>query len=281
MVRKHTMPPKVKQGTFSSEKRLGGQPARSWIYGVQPILEALRSGERSIEKVWIAYGRSGPGVEKLLVLAKKRRIPVSHADRASLENRAGTSKHQGIIALVSQVIKRDFDTFLDNLPEDGMRFLALLDGIQDPGNLGAIIRTACAVGLEGLLLPAHRVCPVTPSVMKASAGASEWMPLVQTGNASEALRRLRERGTLLLGADSNGDKRIYEVDLKQDLCLVLGGEGKGLRPGLAKVCDEIVSVPMMGPISSLNVSVASAVLFYEVVRQRGWRGSSRRSGRGF
>jgi len=272
MAHKDKPPPKGKREAQAPAKG-DDKTSPVWIYGVQPVLEALHSGNRRFEKIWMAYGRSGPECRKVLALAKKKRIPVSQVDRSTLEKKAGTPKHQGLLALVSQVVKVDLDGFLEAGSKEGRRFLALLDGIQDPGNLGAIMRTAYAAGVEGLLLPEHGVCPITPSVIKASAGAGEWVPLVHVGNASQALRVLAEQGILILGADAEGERRIYDVDLTQDLCLVLGGEGKGLRPGLRKVCDEIVSLPMPGPIASLNVSVASGVLFYEVVRQRGWKES--------
>ena len=239
----------------------------SWLYGIQPVLEALRNRERPIEKVWLAYGRSGKAIQQIMALAREQKIPFSILDRNKLEQKAGTSKHQGVLALVVQISQIDLDTFLDRSLQFEHRFFALVDGVQDPGNLGAIMRTACAAGMDGLLLPARRVCPITPSVMKASAGAGEWLPLVRTGNASHAMEQIRERGVFLLGADPEARKKIYEVDLCRDLCFVIGGEGKGLRPGLKKFCDETVSIPMLGPIGSLNVSVASAVLFYEVVRQ--------------
>lgn len=240
----------------------------AWLYGVQPVLEALRGPERRIEKIWIAYGRSGRPTQKILALAREQKIPVSSLDRNRLEQKAGTPKHQGVLALVTQIPIMDLDTFLDRASPHGHRFFALLDGIQDPHNLGAIMRTACATGMDGLLLPSRRVCPITPSVMKTSAGAGEWLPLVRTENASRALEQIRESGAYLLGADPEAGKKIYETDFCQDLCLVIGGEGKGLRPGLKRFCDDTVRIPMKGPIGSLNVSVASAILFYEVFRQR-------------
>jgi len=240
----------------------------AWIYGVQPVLEALLSGERRIEKIWMAYGRSGPGMARILSLARQRRVLVSQRDRATLDEKAGTDKHQGVLALCSPVTRIPLEPFLQGLPQGEPRFLALLDGVEDPHNLGAVIRTACSAGVQGILLPDRRISPVTPVVAKASAGALEHIPMVEVGNASEALRQVREQGILVIGADPDGDKNLYELDLRADLCLVLGGEGRGVRPGLRKLCDHRVKVPMVGPVASLNVSVASAVLFYEVVRQR-------------
>jgi len=243
---------------------------------VQPVLEALHSGERRIEKIWIAYGRAGTGAAKILSMARDRRIPVSRRDRATLDERAGTGKHQGVLALCAPVDRVPLETFLENLPSGQSRFLALVDGVQDPHNLGAVIRSACAAGVEGILLPDRRISPVTPVVAKASAGALERVPIVEAGNASEALRRIRDQGILVIGADPEGEKGLYELDLRGDLCLVLGGEGRGLRPGLQKYCHHRVAVPMIGAVDSLNVSVASGVLFYEVVRQRNFSSTRER-----
>lgn len=257
-------------GDISGEdaKVAGWDPGTGWVYGVQPVLEALKSRERRVEKIWIAFGRSGPAVRRMVDQARQQGIPFSFKDRRSLDAKAGTSKHQGVIALLALAAGIDLDSFLQELPEERRRFIALLDHVQDPQNLGAIIRTACAAGVEGLLLPKHGTCPLTPAAVKASAGAAQWVPLVRVGNAAQALERIREEGFFLLGADPAGGSEIYEQDLRRDVCLVIGGEGKGLRPGLKKLCDELVSIPMVGPVASMNASVAAGILFFEVLRQR-------------
>ena len=243
-------------------------PGPRWVYGVQPVLEALKSRGGRAEKIWVAFGRSGTAVQRILEQAKQQKTPVSFKDRASLDAKAGTAKHQGILALVSGIETLELEPFLLQLSKEKRRFIALLDEVQDPHNLGAILRTACASGVEGVLLPKHRTCPLTPAAVKASAGAAEWVPLVRVGNAAEALRRIREEGIFVLGADGSARDEIYDQDFRQDVCVVIGGEGKGLRPVLKKLCDGLVSIPMVGPIDSLNASVAAGVLFYEVVRQR-------------
>ena len=239
-----------------------------WIYGVQPVLEALKNRGSRTEKIWVAFGRSGSPVQRILEQARRHKIPVSFKDRASLDAKAGTSKHQGVLALLSGIQTLALEPFLRQLPKDRLRFIALLDEIQDPHNLGAIIRTACAAGVEGILLPKHRTSPLTPTAVKASAGATEWVPLVRVGNAAEALRRIREEGVLVLGANPSGGRVIYDQEFCKDLCLVIGGESKGLRPVIKKECDDLVAIPMTGPIGSMNASVAAGILFYEVVRQR-------------
>jgi len=232
------------------------------------VLEALKSRGGRAEKIWVAFGRSGTAVQSILEQAKQQKTPVSFKDRASLDAKAGTAKHQGILALVSGIETLVLEPFLRRLPKEKPRFIVLLDEVQDPHNLGAILRTACASGVEGVLLPKHRTCPLTPSAVKASAGAAEWVPLVRVGNAAEALRKIREEGIFVLGADGSAADEIYDQDFCRDVCVVIGGEGKGLRPVLKKLCDGLVSIPMIGPIDSLNASVAAGVLFYEVVRQR-------------
>jgi 23S rRNA (guanosine2251-2'-O)-methyltransferase len=233
----------------------------------------LKSKGGRAEKIWVAFGRSGSAVQRILEQAKQQKTPVSFKDRASLDAKAGTAKHQGVLALVSGIETLTLEPFLLQLPKGKRRFVALLDEVQDPHNLGAIVRTACASGVEGILLPKHRSSPVTPSAVKASAGAAEWVPLVRVGNAAEALRTVREKGIFVVGADASAGSEIYEQDFCRDVCVVIGGEGKGLRPVLKKLCDGLVSIPMIGPIDSLNASVAAGVLFYEVVRQRRREGS--------
>ncbi len=248
-----------------------------WLFGVQPVLEALKGKETKVEKVWIAYGRSGEGLRKLLALASRRKVPVSFKDRPSLDEKAGTTKHQGVLALLAEIPFQRWEGFFAGLPAGTARFLALLDEVQDPHNLGAILRTAWAVGLEGLLLPKHRSSPVTPVVVKASAGTAGKVPLVRVGNAIHALERARAKGMTVVGADPRGEVSLFDADLRRDLCLVIGGEGRGLRPAVRKQCDLLVSIPMTGDLDSLNVSVAAAVLFYEVLRQRReGRGGGRR-----
>jgi 23S rRNA (guanosine2251-2'-O)-methyltransferase len=245
-----------------------GDPGPRWVYGVQPVLEVLKSKGGRAEKIWVTFGRSGTAVQRILEQARQQKTPVSFKDRASLDAKAGTAKHQGVLALVSGIETLELEPFLRQLPKDKRRFITLLDEVQDPHNLGAILRTACAAGVEGVLLPKHRTSPLTPAAVKASSGAAEWVPLVRVGNAAEALRRIRQEGIFVLGADASARDEIYDQDFRRDVCVVIGGEGKGLRPVLKKLCDGLVSIPMIGPIDSLNASVAAAVLFYEVVRHR-------------
>jgi 23S rRNA (guanosine2251-2'-O)-methyltransferase len=232
------------------------------------VLEALKAEGSRAEKIWVAFGRSGSAVQRILEQAKQQKTPVSFKDRAALDAKAGTTKHQGVLALLSGLRTYELEPFLGQLPEESRRFIVLLDEVQDPHNLGAIIRTACASGVEGVLLPKHRTSPLTPAAVKASAGAAEWVPLVRVGNAAEALRRIRDEDIFVIGADASARSEIYDQDLCRDVCVVIGGEGKGLRPVLKKNCDALVSIPMIGPIDSLNASVAAGILFYEVVRQR-------------
>lgn len=250
----------------------GSGPAPRWVYGIQPVLEALKSKGTRAEKIWVAFGRSGTAVQRILEQARLQKTPVSFKDRASLDAKAGTSKHQGVLALLSGIKTIELDPFLRQLSTERHRFVVLLDQVQDPHNLGAIFRTACAAGVEGILLPKHRTSPLTPAAVKASAGAAEWVPLIRIGNAAETLRKIRDLGIFVVGADASAGSRIYEQDFRQDVCVVIGGESKGLRPVLKKLCDGLVSIPMTGPIDSLNASVAAGVLFYEVVRQRGTKG---------
>ncbi len=242
---------------------------RQWLYGVKPVLEALEACPERIEKIWIAYGRSGPAVRRILALARQAKVPFSSRDRAALDEKAGGAPHQGVVALTAAAEPVPFDGFLESLEPGSGILVALLDEIQDPHNLGAILRTACAAGVQAVLLPRHRTCPVTPAVVKASAGAAERVPLVRVGSTVRALERLRERGICVLGADPRAGQDLYTAELARDLCILIGGEGRGLRPVLKRLCDLVVAIPMPGPVESLNASVAAAILFYEVIRRRG------------
>lgn len=253
----------------------GSRKGRQWLYGVQPVLEALEACPERVEKIWIAYGRSGPAIQRILALARRGKVPFSLRDRAALDEKTDGAPHQGVVALAAAAEPVPFDGFLGSLEGKTGILVALLDEVQDPHNLGAILRTACAAGVQAVLLPRHRTCPITPAVVKASAGAAERVPLVRVGSVVRALERLKERGVFILGADPKAEQNLYTAELGRDLCILIGGEGRGLRPVLQRLCDSVVAIPMPGPVESLNASVAAAILFYEVIRRRGAEGSVR------
>ena len=236
------------------------------IEGRNPILEALRAN-REIEKIYIAEGVGG--VTEILNMASKKQVEVHRVDRGFIEKNAVTKVHQGVIAIT---ISFDYHSMEDILKigkaKDEPAFILILDHIQDPQNFGAIIRTAEACGVHGIIIPRMRAVGVTPSVIKASAGAIEHVPIVKVANISNAIKKLKKEGLWIVGSSMEGD--LYtEHDFKGDIGVVVGSEGDGISRLVKENCDFLVRIPMKGYISSLNVSVATSVLLYEAIRQRG------------
>jgi 23S rRNA (guanosine2251-2'-O)-methyltransferase len=194
---------------------------------------------------------------------------VRRRERADLERLAGNSHHQGLVLRVAPFDYTDLDDFLAaRAGEDAPLFLLMLDAIQDPQNLGALIRSAACAGAQGVIIPKDRACGVTPVVEKASAGAVETVPVIQVTNLVQALERLKQAGCWAFGLDGGADKSIYQADLRGGLVLVVGGEGEGLRPLVRKQCDVLLAIPQYGGVSSLNASVAGGIVLFEAARQR-------------
>jgi 23S rRNA (guanosine2251-2'-O)-methyltransferase len=239
------------------------------LYGLKPVIESLKGGRGRVKKIFLQYDRTGKEVNELMRLARDQGISVKRETRESLNHWAGTPKHQGVVASVQGLGPLTFENLLDNLSaKKEPAFLAVLDGIEDPRNLGAILRTADAVGLHGVILPQRRAVGLTATVGKTSAGAIEHIPVAQVTNIVKSLEQLRKEGIWLVGLEADSKKSYLEFDYTMPVALVVGAEGKGIRPLALSTCDETVSIPMRGSISSLNMSVAFAVLAYEEIRQR-------------
>jgi 23S rRNA (guanosine2251-2'-O)-methyltransferase len=242
------------------------------LYGRHPILELLRSGARPVEEIAILGEGRGPALQDLLTLARRRGVRVSYRTRDQLTAMAGTPHHQGVVARVAQAAYRGLDELLA-IPaarEEAPFFLAL-DRIQDPRNLGAILRTAEAVGVHGVIVPKHHAVGLTAAVARGAMGAMEMVPVARETNLVAALDLMRGESIWVAGAVAVGGRLPWEVDLTGPLCLVLGGEGEGMRPLVARRFDHQLSLPMRGKLRSLNVSAAAAALCFEVVRQRSAR----------
>ncbi|PKN32788.1 MAG: 23S rRNA (guanosine(2251)-2'-O)-methyltransferase RlmB [Deltaproteobacteria bacterium HGW-Deltaproteobacteria-19] len=238
------------------------------IYGVNPVLEALRSGELPIERVLIAKGRSGAAVEPVLKLAEERGIALGFTDRREIDKLAGRTSHQGVAALCRPYRYASLEEAAGEGNSKGLRLVVVLDGVTDPQNLGAIIRTACCFGASGVVIPEHRAAPVTPAVMKASAGAAGRIPVAQVGNLAQALDALKGMGFWVYGTDAAGGAEVAAVSFEGDAAVVMGSEGSGLRPLIRRKCDFLLSIPMGGGFDSLNVSVAAGIILYEISRRR-------------
>ena len=231
------------------------------LSGIHPIAEALRAGS-PLDRILIAQGAGGPRLQEIIDLARKGNVPVRFEPRAALEKLAGTSAHQGVIALGAARSYAD----LESVAEAEM--LVVLDGVEDPHNLGAVIRTAHAAGAGAVIIPERRAAGVTDVVAKAAAGALEHLPVVRVTNINRTLEDLKERGYWIYGLDERGTQDHDQTDYAQRSVLVLGGEGKGLHEQVRKNCDIMVRIPMAGKISSLNVSVAAGVVLFEWRRRK-------------
>jgi 23S rRNA (guanosine2251-2'-O)-methyltransferase len=237
------------------------------LFGINPVIEALKAGSRSFDYVAVMAGRRDARAQLIFETARDAGVPVRQVSRDQLERLAGTHSHQGVVAVTSEKQYSDIDSVLDN--KRGVHnFLIVLDGVEDPHNLGAIIRTADGAGADGVVIPERRAVGVTGTVLKASAGAAEHLPIARVTNINRTLEDLKERNIWTIGLDERAKQSYDEIDYNMDCALVLGAEGSGLHEMVRKKCDFLISIPMQGQVSSLNVSVAAGVVMYEVQRQR-------------
>lgn len=238
------------------------------LIGRNAVIEAIRSG-RGINKLLIADGDKEGSVKEVISLAKEQGIVIQFVERSKIEGIAGGLRHQGVLAYVAPVAYSDLEMILQTAETKGEApFLLLLDELEDPHNLGALLRTADATGVHGVLIPKRRSVPLTATVAKTSAGAVEYVPVARIGNIAQTLRKLKDKGFWVAGADMDGSQNYYEADLTGPLVLVVGSEGHGMSRLTKEQCDFIVKMPMVGKINSLNASVAGSILMYESMRQR-------------
>ncbi len=236
------------------------------LIGVHSILEALRAGQRRLQRVHVAKGADSEAVREIVELARSQGVPVRRESRETLDRLAGGQRaHQGVVALAGEGAYSSFAEIL----EAENPFFVILDGVQDPHNLGAVIRTAEAAGATGLIVPERRTAPLSAVVARSSAGAIEHVPIVQVKNLVNTLRTLKHKRVWVVGVDPHGDTDWTDFDYTGPVALVLGGEGGGIRRLVRQHCDVCVRLPMHGRIDSLNVSVAAGIVLFEVVRQRG------------
>ena len=231
------------------------------LSGIHPVAEALCSGN-PLERVLVAQGAGGPRPQEIIDLARRASIPVRFEPRAALDRLAGSSAHQGVVAMSAARKYADLDA------AEASEMLVVLDGVEDPHNLGAIIRAAHAAGAGSVIIPERRAAGVTDVVAKAAAGALEHLPVVRVTNINRALEDLKERGFWIYGLDERGAEEYHRTDYGSPAAFVLGGEGKGLHEQVRKHCDLLVRIPTAGKISSLNVSVAAGVVLFEWKRRR-------------
>ena len=237
------------------------------IYGINSVTEALKSRGRAFEWVGMAKERHDLRLQRLIEDCRKIGVPVRFLQRIELDRMAGSAAHQGVVAVTSAKQYNDLEDVIAS-KRGKYSLIVVLDGVEDPHNLGAILRTADAAGANGVVIPERRAAAVTGTVTKASAGASEHLPIAKVTNISRTVEDLKERNVWTVGLDERARQTYDALDYEMDCALVLGGEGKGLHDLVKRKCDFLVSIPMLGKVPSLNVSVAAAVVLYEIVRQR-------------
>ncbi|MFZ5570537.1 MAG: 23S rRNA (guanosine(2251)-2'-O)-methyltransferase RlmB [Thermodesulfobacteriota bacterium] len=239
------------------------------LYGLHPVQEALKAGRRAISEIYIAANAPHHRLEPVRELADAKGVPLRTLSAEALRKKSGSDKHQGVAALAGSFPLTDEDEIVHGyLQHPREHFLLLIDSVQDPHNLGALIRSAVCLGAAGVVIPKDRAAAPTPSVSKASAGAMEHALLARVTNLVDFMRLLRQNAIWLIGADARAESSIFRWDLKGPLALIVGGEDKGLRPLVRKHCDQLVAIPQMGAVNSLNASVAGAILMYEALRHR-------------
>jgi 23S rRNA (guanosine2251-2'-O)-methyltransferase len=237
------------------------------IYGINAVAEALRARRRAFEWVGVAKERHDLRLQRVVDECRRNGVAVRFLGRPELDRMAGNNAHQGVVAVTSAKQYNDLDDVIA-AKRGQYSLLVVLDGIEDPHNLGAILRTADAAGADGVVIPERRAVGVTPTVTKASAGASEHLPIAKVTNIARTVEELKDRNLWIVGLDERGTQTYESLDYNMDCAVVLGAEGKGVHELVRKKCDFLVSIPMQGKVASLNVSVAAAVVLYEIVRQR-------------
>ncbi|RIZ57711.1 23S rRNA (guanosine(2251)-2'-O)-methyltransferase RlmB [Paraclostridium bifermentans] len=237
------------------------------IEGRNPVIEAIKN-DREIDKIMIANGAKEGSIKKITAMAKEKNIIIQYVDRNKLDEISTSHSHQGVIANVSEYKYFELDDLIQNAKDKGEDpFFIILDEITDPHNLGSIIRTADAVGAHGVIIPKRRSVHITPTVVKASAGAVEYVPVCKVTNIVNTIKTLKEHGLWIAAADMDG-QTFYEQNLTGPIGLVIGSEGFGISRLVKKNCDYIVKMPMVGNVTSLNASVAGSILLYEIFKQR-------------
>jgi 23S rRNA (guanosine2251-2'-O)-methyltransferase len=238
----------------------------SVIYGINAVTEALKATPEKIERICVERGQKNSRIQDIVDLARLKHVRISFEERSWLDRKAEGARHQGILCFAAEMPSFDSEDILAQAKNPGL--LVVLDGVEDPHNLGAILRSAEAAGADGVILPQHRSAALSATVVKASAGAVSHIKLARIPNLAQFIESLKKKGFWVAGLDADSDKAIWELDLTVPTALILGNEGKGLHRLVKEKCDYVVSLPIRGVVSSYNVSVAAGIALYEVIRQR-------------
>jgi len=234
------------------------------IEGRNAVYEFLQT-EKMVYEIYVAIGVERDAIKEILQMANDKSIKISFIDKEGVDNIATIDNHQGIVALVEDYQYGNFEKIIEGIEGNG--FILICDNLKDPHNLGAILRTADATGVDAVIIPKNRSVEVTPTVTKVSVGATEHIPVIKVTNIARTIDKLKEKKYWITAADMDGEKAFFESDLKGNVGIVIGSEGEGIRRLVKEKCDFVVNIPMKGKIQSLNASVAASILMYEVVRQ--------------
>jgi len=244
--------------------------SESWIVGINPVDGALRNDAARVRELLVENGQRNARVLDLAERAKALKIPVQHRPREELERHAGEARHQGVVARYEAAPAAHEGDLAELLARDAERTLLLvLDGVTDPHNLGACLRSAAAAGITAVIVPKDRAVGLTPVVRRAAAGGAERVPLIAVTNLARSLRELKDAGVWITGLAGETEQSLYAIDFRGPVAIVLGGEGEGMRRLTRESCDFLAGIPMPGGMESLNVSVAAGVALFEALRQRG------------
>lgn len=238
-----------------------------YIYGRNPVKEALANEAERIEKIFVRDTLHDSQLSSIFDLASRYRIPISHVPGSKLFELVGKVNDQGVVALMSKVSYQDFGNWLGNVDTSTYPAILLLDEIEDPGNFGAILRTAAAAGISAVLVPKHRQAPINATVYKTSAGTAGRIPVVRAGNLNQAILKLKDEGFWIGGLDMDGDQKLWDLEVDRPLAFVIGNEGSGISKKTLEHCDYKFRIPMENNVESLNASVSAALLCYEWKRK--------------
>ena len=238
------------------------------IEGKNAVTEAIRAG-RPLDKVFLVRGSADKALAFIASSARAAGVAVTECDRRKLDAMSATGAHQGVVAVAAAREYCTLEDILDRAEQLGQApFVVVCDGLEDPRNLGAVIRCAECAGAHGVVIPKHRSAGITAAAGKASAGAAEHMLIARVPNLAAALQTMKQRGLWIYGAEAGGDSPLWKTDMRGPICLVIGSEGAGMSRLVREACDFVMSIPLLGKVNSLNASAAAAVLLYEIVRQR-------------
>ena len=239
------------------------------VEGRNAVIELLNSN-RDINKIFIQNGEKHGSINKIISMAKEKKIIINKVDKIKMDNISETKKHQGVIAIVAPYNYSTIDDIINYAKNKNEEpFILILDGIEDVHNLGSIIRTAETAGVHGIIIPKRRAASVNATVAKTSAGAIEYMKIARVNNLNDTIKKLKEEGLWIIGTEMNAKTKYYNQDLKGPIAIVIGNEGTGISNLVKKNCDILINIPMKGKINSLNASVSTGIILYEALKQRG------------